>query len=246
MKIESTEISALAQALATPRVDLYGVIHKALRAMLADSLVAVGRMDSADAADRTAIAVRVGTLLDCCASHLAHENLWVHPAIEARAPGASARIAHEHDDHGQAIAALRRTLDHLAQATEPVAAAATAQALYRQLALFMADNLVHMHGEETTHNALLWARYTDAELLDLHAALVGSIPPDEMMLTLRWMLPAMAPQERSAMLADMQAHAPAPAFEAALEITRLHLDAPAWAALSRSLGLAPAAGLVNA
>ena len=109
-----------------------------------------------------------------------------------------------------------------------------------------AFDLVHMHGEDTTHNALLWARYTDAELLDLHAALVGSIPPDEMMLTLRWMLPAMAPQERSAMLADMQAHAPAPAFEAALEVARLHLDAPAWAALSRSLGLAPAAGLVTA
>lgn len=245
MKIDTLEIAALTQAGSAPRVDLYGVIHKALRAMLADSLLAVGRMDSDDAADRASIAARVGTLLDLCASHLAHENLWVHPAIEARAPGASARIAHEHEDHGHGIRALRETLNQLTQAAEPASAAAAAQALYRQLALFMADNLVHMHGEETTHNALLWARYTDAELLDLHAALVGSIPPDEMMLTLRWMLPAMAPQERLAMLADMQAHAPAPAFEGALEVARQHLDSRSWASLARSLGLAPAAGLVG-
>ena len=33
------------------------------------------------------------------------------------------------------------------------------------LALFIADNFQHMHVEETAHNAVLWARYTDAELM---------------------------------------------------------------------------------
>lgn len=245
MKIDTLEIAALSQATTSPRADLYGVIHKALRAMMVDSLLAVGRMDSTDATECGAIASRVGALLDFCASHLAHENLWVHPAIEARAPGASARIAHEHDDHSHYIATLRAVLAQLTGAPDAGAATAAAQALYRLLALFVADNLVHMDGEETTHNALLWARYTDAELLAIHAALVGSIPPEEMAFALRWMLPAMNPQERCAMLADMRDNAPAEAFAATLDIARQQLDAPAWAHLARGLGLAPAAGLVD-
>ena len=136
-------------------------------------------------------------------------------------------------------------LAQLTGAPDAGAAAAAAQALYRLLALFVADNLVHMDSEETTHNALLWARYTDAELLAIHAALVGSIPPGEMAFALRWMLPAMNPQERCAMLADMRDNAPAEAFEATLDIARQQLDAPAWAHLARGLGLAPAAGLVD-
>ena len=238
MKIDSTEFAALSHTQETPRVDLYGIIHKAIRALMSDTLLAVGRMDCSDAAERATVAVKVGELLDLCTSHLEHENLYVHPAIEARAPGASALIAHEHDEHRQHIGGLRTALERLAAAHDNTALASSAQALYRQLALFMADNFEHMHTEETAHNAVLWARYTDAELLAIHAALVASIPPQEMAFTLRWMLPAMSPQERSAMLADMRADAPAPVFDAVLDIARQHLDAPSWAMLARALGVA--------
>ena len=113
MKIDTTEIAALAQAQADARVDLYGVIHKALRAMMAETLVAVGRLDGRDAAACAHTGEQVRNLLDFCSSHILHENLWVHTAIEARATGASARIAQEHGQHEQHIAALRATLEAL-------------------------------------------------------------------------------------------------------------------------------------
>lgn len=245
MKIDPQEIAALAQAHQAPRVDLYGVIHKALRAMMADTLVAVGRLDSEDPAACARTCTQAASLLDFCASHLAHENLWVHPAIEARAAGASERIAREHDDHLRHIAALRALLARVQDAGDGAARTAAAEALYRALALFIADNLVHMQAEETTHNALLWARYTDAELLAIHAALVGAIPADEMAFTLGWMLPAMNPPERQAMLADLRDNAPPGVFEGTLALARQHLDGSAYARLARGLGLPPAAGLVN-
>ena len=124
--------------------------------------------------------------------------------------------------------------------------ASAALELYRQLALFIAENFQHMHVEETAHNAVLWSRYTDAELADIHNALVASIPPQEMMYVLRWLVPFMNPTERSAMMADMQAHAPAPAFAAALNAVRPHLTANEWGKLARSLGLAAVPGLVEA
>ena len=61
-------------------------------------------------------------------------------------------------------------------------------------------------------------------------------PPEEMMFVLRWMVPFMNPAERAAMLGDMRAHAPAPAFVAALDVVRPHLSEREWTKLSLALG----------
>lgn len=245
MKHTAQESQAVAVAQATPRFDMYACIHKAMRALMADTLVAVGRMDPLDPQELAAVGERVRELLDFCDSHLEHENTFVHTAIEARAPGASARIAHEHDDHAAHIFSLKQTVAALC-ASESGGAPKLAQDLYLALTLFVAENFQHMHMEETAHNAVLWARYTDAELVDIHNALVASIPPVEMMFCLRWLVPAMNPAERAGMLGDMQAHAPAPAFAAALDVVQPHLSQADWAKLSRTLGLPPVAGLVAA
>lgn len=248
MKIDANELSHLAAASADagpPRMDMYSPIHKALRAQMADTLLAVGRMDTDDAVEVAAVAHRVLELMDFCRSHLAHENAFVHAAIEARAPGGSARIAHEHDEHLRATADIAEAATALMATAGPVCDQA-ALALYRELSQFVADNFQHMLVEETAHNAVLWSRYTDAELLDIHNALVASIPPDEMMVVLRWMVPFMNPAERLAMLSDLQAHAPAPAFQAALDTVRPHLTEREWAKLARGLGLAAVPGLVAA
>jgi hypothetical protein len=158
-------------------------------------------------------ASRVGALLDFCSLAPGAREPVGAPAIEARAPGASARIAHEHDDHEQHIATLRATLLALTRPARRAAPRRQSAAGPVPPAGPVRRRQPGAHGwEETTHNALLWARYTDAELLAIHAALVGSIPPEEMAFALRWMLPAMNPQERCAMLADMRDNAPAEAF----------------------------------
>jgi hypothetical protein len=244
MHITSKELEQVAAAEA-PRFDMYGGIHKALRAFMADTLVALGRMDPADDLALAQGTERVLQLLDLCRSHLAHENEFVHAAFEARAPGASDRIGHEHEEHERHIGELAQAVGVLRSAPVEQRPAA-AHRLYRALALFVADNFRHMDVEETAHNAVLQARYTDAELLAIHDALVASIPLDEMMLTARWLVPAMNPQERGHLLADIRGKAPAPAFAAILQTVQPHLDAVEWAKLARALGLAPVPGLVEA
>lgn len=238
MNIDTQELRQVAQAETTaaqpPRLDLYSSIHKAMRAVMTDTLLAVGRVDTGDEADLAEMAGRLEGLLTLCSQHLLHENTFVHPALEARASGASLTIATEHVEHVRHIAALRADLQALllapAGAREPLALA-----LYRELALFVAENFHHMQQEETAHNAALWAHYSDGELAQVHQALVSSIPPEEMMEILRWMVPAMSPAERAGMLGEMQAQAPAPAFEAALAVVRPHLTQREWAKLCRSL-----------
>lgn len=244
MNIDLREVTQIAAVEQTLRLDMYTGIHKALRAAMTDTLLALGRMDPDDGPEVTQVSQRVLDLLGMCLSHLGHENEFVHTAIEARAAGASEQVAHDHLEHVQHVETLRAQVTTLLKAG-PAQRAGVAQELYRALALFVADNFQHMHIEETAHNAVLWSRYTDAELADIHGALVASIPPAEMMATLRWLVPFMNPAERTALLADMRAHAPEPAFAAALDVVRPHLSETEWQKLTRSLGLPAAPGLVQ-
>lgn len=235
MQITTKELARVA-ATEAPRVDMYTGIHKALRACMADTLLAVGRMDPADPEDLADATQRVLQLLGFCGAHLQHENVFVHAAIEARAPGASERIGDEHEDHVREIAQLAEQVAQLRLAAPPQRFAA-AEALYRALSLFVAGNFQHMHVEETAHNAVLWAHYTDAELVAIHDALVASIPPEDMMATVRWLVPFMNPAERAMLLADLRAKAPPEAFAAVVAATRPHLAAKDWNKLSAALGL---------
>lgn len=244
MKIDSLELQQLAAA-AAPRMNLYSGIHKALRACMADALVSVGRMDVDDKQALARTTAQVAELLAFCASHLQHENDFVHTAMEARAPASSSAAAHDHEEHrahNARLGELAASLPELPAAERAAAAAA----LYRALAMFVAHNLEHMHVEETAHNAVLWAHYTDAELAAIHDALVASIPPEEMMAAARWMVPSMNPAERLGLLLDMRGKAPLPAFHAMLESVRPHLDTSAWIQLARGLGLETVPGLVRA
>ena len=226
---------------AAPRHDIYAGIHKGLRAFMAETLVRVGRIDVADAADRDEALAQLEQLLGFCADHLRHENTFIHTAIEARQPAGSAKIAEEHVEHAESIAALREEAAALRAAPEP-AAAALALRLYRHLALFVAENLQHMHIEETAHNALLWQHYGDAELAELEGRLVTSLSPAEKELSARWMLPAATPTERATMLGGMKAELPPEALVGVMAMLRPHLDPAGWAKLARAAGVGEAVG----
>ena len=220
---------------APPRHDLYAHIHKAMRHFLVDTLLRVGALEVRDEAEVGSVLGQLAALLDHCEQHIAHEHTFVHPALEACRDGASRRIAGEHEEHHEAIASLREDARQLLAAA-PARRDALAQRLYRHLALFTADNFLHMHHEETVHNATLWAHFSDAELEKLHARLRASLPPGDLFTVARWMIPAMTPRERAGMLLDGRAHAPAGAFDALVAHVRPHLDATAWARLAPEIG----------
>jgi hypothetical protein len=219
---------------ATPRHDMYAGVHKGLRAFMGDTLAVVGRMDPADEHDVAAALGQARSLLAICASHLEHENRFVHAAMEARRPGSSARTGEDHVGHEEAIDELTAEIGAVERATGPARATA-AHRLYLRLATFVAENLVHMHVEETENNAVLWACYTDAELQAIEGALVASIPPPEMGAVLRWMIPAMSHAARVGMLSGMRQNAPAEVFDGVLALTRAHVSARDWAKLADAL-----------
>ncbi|MBL8385974.1 MAG: hemerythrin domain-containing protein [Burkholderiales bacterium] len=235
-EIERTQ--ALQPAIAAPRLDLYQGIHKAMRAMMADTLAALGAADAADDASMEQALAKLEELIALCAGHLDHENRFVHPAIEARRPGVTHSVAEDHLDHETSLDELRAGMRAVRRASG-VIRAAVLDRLYRRLALFVADNFVHMEREEEVHNAALWDAYTDAELAGVHDRIVAGIPPAKMMAYLRWIIPSVPHGERVGMLAGMQQNAPEGVFEAQLDIARSTLPQAEWIKLATALNFSP-------
>ena len=215
---------------------MYAAIHKALRSYMMDTLFRTGRLDVGDAQEMAATLAQADELLAFCLGHLVHENDFVHTAIEARRPGGAARAADEHVEHVESIEALRAEVAALPLA--PAAARpALALRLYHHLSLFVAENFEHMHFEETHNNAALWALYSDAELVAIHDRLLASIAPQEHLVVARWMLPAVSPAERAAIVGGMKQSAPPAAFQGVLAVVRPHLDDSAWLKLAAAVDL---------
>jgi hypothetical protein len=217
------------------RFNIYHSIHKAMRLMMCDALSRTGSVDPDDDAQVRTTLERVHALLELCAKHIAHEDAFLHPALEAARLGSSAPARGEHRHHEESIADLR-DLAGLVGDTQGTARHTALDRLYKALAVFVGENFLHMHEEETGHNAVLWGSYSDAQLHEVHDRLVASIPPQEMMETLAWFLPALHATERAQMLLGMRAGMPAPAFEAVLGLARQCLSAPEFAKLQYALG----------
>lgn len=246
MQFTQQEMNQLAAAsTGSSRENLYAGIHKALRAVMADTLLAVGRADPSDPQDVADASGRVIALMALCEAHVQHENSFVHPAIEARTPGVCGEVAQDHVEHLHHIDRLRAAAQQLPGLDATLQAGAL-HALYLELSLFVAGNLQHMHVEETRHNAALWSAYSDAELRAIHDALLATVPPAEMMQVMRWMLPQMHALERLQVLGGMRQGAPAPVFQAVLNVVQPHLSPRDWAKLTQGLGLPAVPGLVEA
>jgi hypothetical protein len=216
------------------RHDIYALIHKALRLAMAETLPAVGRLDASDGHEVSETIARVRDLLRFCRMHVDAEETFVHPAIEARRPGASGRVAAEHVEHLASIASLERGVEALARAPAAQRAAA-AFALYRELARFVGENFVHMAEEESEHNRALWASYSDDELVALENAIKAHHTPEQMTSALRWMLPAMTPAERAGLVATLRKVAPPPVVDGVVALARAHVDGRGFDKLALAL-----------
>lgn len=229
------EAPELLQPESASRYDIYQFIHKALRARMARVLVRLGAMDVTDPQDLQAALDELEALLQQCASHVQHEDTFLHPVLQRLSAGSADEAAEGHLDHHQAIAALGAASAELRTDPQPAAALR----LYRQFALFVADNLLHMQHEETWHNAVLWKHCTDAQILEIEQRLHASVLPAEMADVLRWMTTGLNPAERAALFGAVQAQLPPEPFVNLMHEVRGRLDDRAWAKLAQALRLPP-------
>jgi hypothetical protein len=213
--------------LTSPRFDLYGPVHKGLRAFMADTLLRFGSLDVEDPAQLQEACTQALEMLELLRSHVNHEDEHIHPMLERCHAGGSTQASDEHVRHRQVLEVLAGEV----RALNAVPSYAAADALYQNLAELMAENLQHMRMEDLGHQNVLWAHYSDAELMALDGRIVSSLAPKEMMSFLRWMIPAMSPPQRLGLMLGLRAQAPATVHMAVSRLAQQHLSASAWSRL---------------
>lgn len=220
------------------RHDLYGPVHKALRASLAQLMVKLGQTDFTDEAEGTTAIALVRRQLAASASHLAHEETHVHTALEARDPGSSTALEVDHKHHRAAFFDMEVLLERIEDT--PVAdRASLGRILYLRFSKLVADDLAHMAEEELETLVRLHELFSDDELRAIEADIIASLPPQERMETLGRFVPVMNRPERIHFLSFARASAPPEAFNALMEATvRPALKPEDWRHLSEGLKLA--------
>jgi len=226
------------------RFNIYTQIHKGLRACMCEVLVRVGRVDPTDRMEIEVVAKEVRGLIDFARDHLQHEEELIHPVLEARRAGSSRESHSEHGQHLETLDLIESSLRILERSPSEERPAAALR-LYRQLALFVAENFEHMQIEETENHAALVSCYSEEEVFDLHARVVAAVKPSAMAVAMRWMIPASSAPERAAILGGMQKSAPGPVFAGILGLVRPYLEPRDWGKLSAAIGALPQDGILG-
>jgi len=217
--------------------NFYGPVHKGLRLAQTRMLVRLGACGGDDAAETAALMGDLRDLLHIADHHLENEDLHVHTALEARAPGAAARLAQSHEHHRTAFLELE-ALILAVEATPPAEAEPAMRRLYLRFSEFMAEDFAHMAEEEQIILPVLQSLFTDEELIEIEHRIVSAIPPEQMMGFGALMIPAATRAGRIELLTGIRAGAPPEAFAAIIEVAaRPNLSEADFAHLSAGLGL---------
>lgn len=198
------------------RWDIYGPIHKGLRLAHGALLSRLGSADF-DAAVPHELLADLRAHLALAAQHLAHEDTVIHPALNARAPGAAVGLDADHARHHARLALLDSAIGAVEHA-DPSDRRALGRGLYLTFSTFVAEDLAHMCREETEIWPRLCALFSDEELAALEMTIVSSLSPSDNIAFMRMMLPAMNRAERSALLTAMKRGAPPEAYAEVIEL----------------------------
>jgi hypothetical protein len=207
--------------------DLYNNIHKGIRSELFDVVLRAGRIDPSDRRVRSDFAVRVGEVVELLESHARHEDDGLEAVLAEHLPQLGEKIAAEHAQLGARLVALRE----LASGGDAM------HRLYLELASFTSAYLAHQDFEERVVMPALDTLLGTDGVLQLHAAIVGAIPPEEMAQSLPLMLRAMNVDDRTELLGGMKASAPAEAFAGIWRLAGSALTPIELAAVAQRLGI---------
>lgn len=222
----------LAQACATPRLQPYRFTHKALRALLAHTLIGVGALDAQEPAQRRQLVDDVDRALSACEDHIARENAFLHEPLQARSARAVRPYQNDHWEHLATIDALRLLLQRVRDTADDAHACALAYELYLRLSQLVGDILAHMAEEESTMTRLLWTHFSDEQLAGFLQASQTTLSPDEQAQALRWMARSLNVPELARFLKPLGAPVPRRLMAWRLELVRGELSPQAWSRLA--------------
>lgn len=188
--------------------DVYREIHKAMRFALFGVTARAGSAEATNESDLEALRNEWRDVAFVLRGHHEHEDTFCDPLIRAHAPSLREALESEHVKAHDLLMALDTQAAALTSARPQ-----TLRAFYLNLADFTADYLKHLRYEEDRVMPALNHAMSDAQLAAVTDQIRGSVPPPDMCIFIRYMVPSMSFSERVDMLGGMFRFAPAEIFE---------------------------------
>ena len=221
------------------KVDVYGAVHKGIRYAFFKLLHQVGSLDTADDAAVDAVGQELQQVFQVLKLHQRGEDQFIQPlAHKLESEGARA-ADREHEEHSVKLQQLEALYQQLRAApTGSDERRGLAARFYAELDVACAENLTHMRQEEARLQPRIWEAVAPPELAELTGRMRGSFAPQEMLLFLTYILPALNPDERAGLLGGMKKNAPPPFFEKVWTLAGGLLAEHQLAPLRQKLGIA--------
>lgn len=218
------------EATKTEQVDLYREVHKGLRLALFGFVEAAGSLDGADRDEIETLRRQFADIDMMLQIHHDHEEGDELCALIAKHAASTADdIGAYHERSEEQLAELGALVAELGTGVDNSAS------VYTAATAFVAGYLGHMQVEEDQVMPELQAAVPADELMEVQTTIRTSVPPPEMCVFLRYMLPAMTPEERTATLAGMKAGAPPEIFEMFWAVAEESLSSSALATIAERI-----------
>lgn len=177
--------------------------HKYVSAALNDVERKIARTDFRDPKEVQEASQAFHDLCSMLQGHAEYENTCLHTLLEEKGSKVHLHAADDHGHQDEALHEIEGLFDLVQRAASADDQVSLGNQLYLTYRKFVADNLAHLHEEETTILPELQRLYTDAELKQVEAKAYCAMTPEDMVEMMRVLFPHMNPSDRAAFLSDI-------------------------------------------
>ena len=141
------------------RHEMYRPVHKALRHMMYTTAHDLSVADFQDKPSAEGALASLESTINLLIVHAAHEEEYVHPPLEERAPGFIESFEKDHRDDDLIYAELRKLSNDVGNANSE-RKAELGDEIYDIYNQFVGTYITHLYGEEHELQQALWDNFT--------------------------------------------------------------------------------------
>lgn len=210
------------------RYNIFGMIHKGLRAMLYDTAIRLQQTDFNEQEQCTGILNQVSEVLSLFEKHADTEDNFILNRLHSTDPAIAGMFEEEHIEDYVLTRNLRQIiLTYEAAHTEEERIAGGEQ-IRKAFVAFLIFNLKHMDKEENELNLILWKHFTDEQLHRITEEIIAHVPTYSLASYNYWMLRGLSNYEISRWLSQVKDEAPQELFRSLLGMAYDTLPSERW------------------
>lgn len=201
--------------------------HKGLRNVISKFSFQLGHTDFNDPLRLSKLKRLGADMFTLLKDHVNTENEHTLKHLEERVHGASEHDRHDHEQ----LELIQDSLEHQFENFTGLESADEIHSFYLNFSLFQSQYLEHIYEEETVTEVLLQQNFTDEELFQHRAAIMQKVSFPEMLLWMKYTIPAQTEKESLGMLGGLKAKAPEEAFMQILRVIEAEMDTERYKSL---------------